>query len=469
MALTGSAAGWSAVRTTGIYCVPHGCPGNPHPQNVRSFALAAAAEAAGFRACLRCRPYRASDPVGWLDGPELVCRALRLVLGGELDGGTEADLAARLGVSSRHLRRLFVEHVGATPDQVARSRRAHFARRLLDDTDLTLTQVAFAAGFGSLRQFNRVMRDVFHDAPSALRDRRRRADRLAADGGLALRLPFRPPLNWRSLVGFLRARAIPGVEVVDGDVYRRTVVVDGHPGVLEVAPGDGDFLVLTAHLPRWEGLIHVVQRVRRLFDLDADPGAISAALARDDLLAPLVEVRPGVRLPGAWDPFECGVRAIVGQQVSVAGATTLIGRIADRFGTPVPGLSQMRLRLAFPPPETLADADVTGVGMPAARSATVRAFATAVAKGEVRLDGTIELDDLTASLVALPGIGPWTAHYLALRLGERDAFPSGDLGLRRALATDGALAPATSVEARAEAWRPWRAYAAVHLWNDAPT
>jgi AraC family transcriptional regulator of adaptative response / DNA-3-methyladenine glycosylase II len=458
---------WRGVRTTGIYCAPQGCAGNPLPHNVTPYGLAAAAEAAGFRACHRCRPYRRSEPVAWLDGPELVCRAVRLVVDGALDGSDEAGLAAALGVSARHLRRLFVEHVGATPDQVARSRRAHFARRLLDDTDLTVTEVAFAAGFGSVRQFNRAMHEIFRAAPTALRARRRRADRLVADGGLALRLPYRPPFDWPALSGFLKARAIPGVEVVDGDIYRRTVLIDGQPGVLEVQPGDDDHLVVTAHLPYWDGLIHVVQRARRLFDLDADPVPIVKALSTDPGLADRVRARPGVRVPGAWDPFECGVRAIVGQQVSVAGATTLMGRIVERYGQAVPGLSAMGLHRAFPAVEVLAAADLGGLGMPGARAATVRAFAAAVAASEVRLDGTMHLAGLVDSLTAVKGIGAWTAHYLALRLGERDAFPAGDLGLRRALAVGDADLPApAAVAARAESWQPWRAYAAVHLWND---
>ncbi len=459
----------SAVRTTGIYCVPKGCPGNPHPRNVTPFPFAAAAEAAGFRACLRCRPYRSSEPVAWLDGPELVCRAVRLIVDGALDDAREADLAVALGVSARHLRRLFVDHVGATPDQVARSRRAHFARRLLDDTDLTVTEVAFAAGFGSVRQLNRATQEIFRAAPTVLRARRRRADRVVADGGLALRLPYRAPFDWSALAGFLRARAIPGVETVDGETYRRTIAVDGTPGLLEVAPGDGDHLVLTAHLPYWDDLIHIVQRVRRLFDLDADPHAIMHALGDDPVLGDRVRTRPGVRLPGAWDPYECGIRAIVGQQVSVAGATTLIGRIVARFGTPVSGLSPLGLDRVFPGADALAGcdvADLSSIGMPATRAAAVRRFAAAVAFGEVRLDGAVGLDDLVASLTRLPGIGSWTAHYLALRLGERDAFPAGDLGLRRALATEGQAPAPAAVAARAESWRPWRAYAAVHLWND---
>jgi AraC family transcriptional regulator, regulatory protein of adaptative response / DNA-3-methyladenine glycosylase II len=249
----------SAVVTTGIYCRA-GCSARPRAENIRRFPLAAAAEAAGYRACLRCRPYRWPQSVGWT-GPELVCRGVQLILDGALDRGTEAELGRRLGVSARHLRRLFTAELGVTPDGLARSARAHFARRLLDDTDLSVTEVAFAAGFGSLRQFNRVCREVFRASPRALRERRRVNDRLVADGGLRLRLPFRGPLDWGALVAYFAARAIPGVEHVSGDTYRRTIVIGGDPGVLELFPGGDDHLILRAHLPHWEELIHVVARV----------------------------------------------------------------------------------------------------------------------------------------------------------------------------------------------------------------
>jgi len=321
---------FSAVTTTGIYCRP-GCSARPRADHVREYESAAAAEAAGFRACLRCRPYRVAQSLGQI-GPELVCRAVQLILDGALDDGTEAELAGRIGVSARHLRRLFVDHVGATPDQVARSRRAHFARRLLDDTDLTITEVAYAAGFGSVRQMNRVCLELFRATPGDLRSRRRSTDRLVADGGLALRLAFQPPLDWDHLLDYFAARAIPGVEHVSDGTYRRTIVVDGDPGVLEFRRGGDDHLLLTAHLPHWEGLIHVVQRARRVFDLDADVERIDADLERDGTLGPIVRRRPGVRVPGAWDPFEIGVRAILGQQISVAGATRLAGRLVDAFG-----------------------------------------------------------------------------------------------------------------------------------------
>lgn len=455
---------FSAVRTTGIYC-RDGCPATPNRENVVAYEFAAAAEADGFRPCLRCRPYRSSEPSTWIGSSELVCRAVRMILDGALDDAGESDLAGRSGVSARHLRRLFVEQVGATPDEVARSRRAHFARRLLDDTDFPVAQVAYAAGFGSVRQMNREMHRVFRAAPSQLRARRRRADRLVADGGLPLRLSFRGPLDWNATVAFLAPRATPGVESVDGDVFRRTVVVDGHPGVLEVRPGGDDHLVLTAHLPRWEGLIHVVERVRRAFDLDADLDAAIATLAGDPVVGPRIERRPGLRLVSGWDPFETAVRVIVGQQVSVAGASTLAGRLARRFGAQVPGLEPWGLSRTFPVPARLADADLRGIGLTAARARAINALAAAYLDGEVRLDGSMTLESLTESLETLPGIGPWTAQMIALRAcGEPDAFPESDLGLRRALG-NGTPASPSELRQQAEAWRPWRAYAAMSLWT----
>jgi AraC family transcriptional regulator, regulatory protein of adaptative response / DNA-3-methyladenine glycosylase II len=452
---------YSAVVTTGIYCRPY-CGARPNPGNVRPFDTAAAAEAAGFRACLRCRPYRSVEPLSW-SGPELVCRAVHVITDGALDDETEADLARRLGVSARHLRRLFAEHLGVTPDQLARSRRAHFARRLLDDTDLTVTEIAFASGFGSLRQLNRTCREVFRATPTELRAKRRRADRLVTDGGLTLRLPFRPPLAWDAMLAYLADRAIAGVEHVADNTYRRTVVVDGDPGVLELFPGGDDHLLLRAHLPHWERLIHVVQRARRIFNLDADIEPAGRDLGADPTLGPLLAARPGLRPLGTWDPFETGVRAIVGQQVSVAGANTLTARIVARLGTPVPGLAQIGLTHTFPTAGTLATADLAGLGLTSRREAAIGTFAAAVADGTIRLDRSIGLEPFVASVSALPGLGPWTASYLAMRLGEPDAFPTSDLGLRRALDPASPVSTAALAE-RAEAWRPWRAHAAVHLW-----
>jgi AraC family transcriptional regulator of adaptative response / DNA-3-methyladenine glycosylase II len=443
----------SAVVTTGIYCHP-GCSASPNAQNVVAYRSAAAAEADGFRACLRCRPYRTHHVDAWVEGPELVCRGVRLVIDGALDDASEAALAARLGVSARHLRRLFVEHVGATPDQVARSRRAHFARRLLDDTELSINDIAFAAGFGSVRQMSRIMQDVFRASPTALRAKRRASDRLVADGGLDTRLTFRPPFAWDELLAFLRPRAIPGVESIEGRMYRRTIEVDGLTGALEVWH-ERDHLIARFHLPTWHGLIHHVARVRRLFDLDHEPDAVAEVLSSDPALAPWPA---GLRVPGTWDPFEAGVRAIVGQQVSVASATRALGKIVDADGEPVAGLDAFGLTARFPSPERLADAELA---MPRKRADAVRAFAQAVADDKLALDGSIALDAFEEQLCALPGIGPWTAQYLALRLGYADAFPASDLGVKHALGG----APPEELAARAEAWRPWRAYATVRLWT----
>lgn len=418
--------------TTGIYCRP-GCGARPNVENVRTFSLAAAAEAAGFRACLRCRPYRVADPVA-ASAPELVCRAVRLIIDGTLDdGGTEADLARRLSLSTRHLRRLFNEHIGVTPDQLARSRRAHFARRMLDDTELNVADVAFASGFGSLRQFNREMRDVFRAAPRELRERRRRTDRLAADGGLTMRLPFQVPYDWDGVVAYLAERAIPGVEAVRDGVYRRTISLDGGPGLLEVHPGGADHLVLRAHLPYWEGLIHVVQRVTRLTGVDADVEPAVAQLVRDPVVGRLVAARPGLRVPGAWGPFEMAVQTVLAQGGDAGGAGGGLATLVERFGQPVPGLDH-RLTHLFPSAEVLAGAD---------EWPTVRALAAAVRSGDVMLDSGGQLADLVADLTAVPGIGGTAAHQIALRLGYPDACPVDT--------------------ADSAGWRPWRALASVHL------
>jgi AraC family transcriptional regulator, regulatory protein of adaptative response / DNA-3-methyladenine glycosylase II len=456
---------FSAVVTTGIYCRP-GCSARPLPRNVRPFSTAAAAEAAGFRACLRCRPYRSDAPVVCA-GPELVCRAVQLVVDGALDGHTEQQLGSRLGISARHLRRLFDEHLGVTPDQLARSRRAHFARRLLDDTDLPVADVAFASGFGSIRQLNRACQDVFRATPGELRARRRVTDRLVADGGLALRLAYPPPLDWDTMLGYFRARAIAGVEHVADGTYRRTVVIDGDPGVLELSSPspEAGHLLLRAHLPHWEGLIHVNQRARRIFNLDADVDGAVGQFRDDPILGALIDARPGLRPPGTWDPFETGVRAILGQQVSVSGANTITARLVQRHGTPVPGLQSWGLTHVFPSADVLATANLDGLGLTAARASGVNAFARAVAGGEIDLDRSRPLDQLVATIGATAGLGPWTAHYIALRLGEADAFPASDLGIRRALAHHtGERVTRLQAEARAETWRPRRAYAATQLW-----
>jgi AraC family transcriptional regulator of adaptative response / DNA-3-methyladenine glycosylase II len=391
---------YSAVVTTGIYCRP-GCRARPRAENVRTFGLAASAEAAGFRACLRCRPYRAAGPLA-ADAPELVCRAVQLIIEGVLDTATEAALGQRLAISPRHLRRIFNDHLGVTPGQLARSRRAHFARRLLDDTDMAVADVAFASGFASLRQFNRQMREVFRASPSELRARRRRADRLAADGGLTMRLPFQPPFDWHTAAAFFARCAVPGVESVSGGVYRRTISLDGAPGMLEIQQGGADHLLLRAHLPYWEGLIHVAARAGRMAGTDASPE---------------------VRAPGAWGPFEAAVQGVVAQECDDPGqARAQLGRIAEQFGPQVPGLTHGLARL-FPSAEVLAAGNLAELDLPSATARTLTILAAGAAGGQIALDHSASHADLMSSLTAVAGIQPATASQIALRMGHQVLSP----------------------------------------------
>jgi AraC family transcriptional regulator, regulatory protein of adaptative response / DNA-3-methyladenine glycosylase II len=450
---------YSAVLTTGIYCRP-GCGARPRADNVRIFDLPAAAEAAGFRACQRCRPYRVAGPVG-SGAPDLVCESVQLIIGGALDdGGSEAALAARVGMSARHLRRLFRTHLGATPDQLARSRRAHLARRLLDDTDLTVLEIAFASGFGSLRQFNRTMQEVFRASPTDLRSRRRRADRLVADGGLALRLPVAPAYDWDAVRSFLAARAVPGVEAVDGDTYRRTITVDGAPGLLEISPGDAaGYLLLRAHLPYWQGLIHVVGRVGRLLGIDIDHTAGAAALRADPVLGSLVADRPGLAVPGAWSPLEAGVWAILNRRGDPGLVTERLEAFVTSLGMPVPGLPG-GLSHTFPDPEVLASASPAAMGLPVADATAVTALAAGMAGA-----GHSGYGIRPGALGALPGVGPDVRDYLAFRLGQREAFPLADASLGAALADLGLRSPGAGPAPVpwSGQWHPWQALAAVHL------
>lgn len=482
---------FTAVTSTGVYCRPV-CPApTPRRANVRFYACAAAAEAAGFRPCLRCRPEAAPGTPAWQGTPATVARALRLIEQGALDaeGADVESLAARLGVGGRHLRRLFARHLGASPLAVAQTRRVRFAKQLVDQTELPLTQIAFAAGFGSVRRFNAAMRATYGRAPGQLRRARRGSGeeprrtagasprRPAPDAGagaaaaLELRLPLREPYDWDGMLAFLGPRAVPGLERVDGGTYRRAAALpgpDGRPlaGVIEVRRAPRGGALLLAVPPALAGaLLPLATRARALFDLDADPAAIAERLAADPLLAPLVRARPGLRVPGAWEPWELAARAVLGQQVSVKSATTLAGRLAAALGAPLPGADGWRL---FPSPAAVATADLSRLGVPRARAAALRTLAVAVRDGAVDLAAPGGAGAARAALRALPGIGAWTAEYVALRaLGDPDAWPEGDLGLRRAVARlAGGPAPTLrAVRARAEAWRPWRAYATLHLWT----
>jgi AraC family transcriptional regulator of adaptative response / DNA-3-methyladenine glycosylase II len=441
------------VRTTGIYCRP-GCPARiPHRRNVRFYACTAAAQADGLRPCLRCRPDAAPGTPAAIGSPTTVARALRLIAQGALDESGVDALADRLGVTARHLRRLFDRHLGASPLAVARTQRVHFARKLLEETRLPMAEVAASAGFASLRRFNDAVREAFHASPSELRRRGAAPD--GEPGALVLQLPFREPMAYEPLLAFLAARAIPGVERVEGGTYARTVSASGRDGTIEVARAPkASALCLRVRVAPGADLFAVVARARALFDLDADPRRIDAHLSRDPRLARGVRAHPGLRVPGAWDGFELAVRAILGQQVSVAAATTLAGRLVARFGRPLQG-SRDGLSHLFPTPDALARGDVASIGLPRARAEAIRTLARAVRAGGRPFE-SIE------GMASLTGVGPWTAAYVAMRAGrDPDALPSGDLVLRRAAGTEGARA----LEAMAEAWRPWRAYAAVHLWS----
>jgi AraC family transcriptional regulator of adaptative response / DNA-3-methyladenine glycosylase II len=353
---------------------------------------------------------------------------------------------------------------------VAQTRRVLFAKKLLDETELPVVQVAMAAGYASVRRFNDAVRAAWGRPPRELRRARNQARAPGEGSELTLQLAYRPPLAWPELLAFLAARAIPRVESVAGGAYQRSVEVAGVPGTVRVRPAPrGHALLASVRLREPVSLVPLVARLRRLFDLEADPRAIEAGLAADPWLAPAVAARPGLRVPGAWDGFELAVRAILGQQVSVRGATTLAGRLAERWGEPGAAPAGESTDLRFPSPERLARARLEAIGLPAARAGAIRALAAAVADGSLVLDGTAEPEATRAALLALPGIGAWTADYVAMRaLREPDAFPAGDLGLRRALAdAAGRLPSAAALEERSAAWRPWRAYAALYLWQGA--
>jgi AraC family transcriptional regulator of adaptative response / DNA-3-methyladenine glycosylase II len=456
------------VTSTGIYCRPV-CPvRTPKFKNCRFFQSAAAAQAAGFRPCLRCRPETAPDLASWRGTSNTVSRALALIAEGALDGdgnGVER-LAGRLGVGERQLRRLFLQHLGASPISVAQTRRILFAKQLIHDTKMPMTEIAMAAGFGSLRRFNETFRDLFHRPPSALRRKNAVRDE---QKDVVLRLRYRPPYDWESMLNFLRARAISGVEVVEGEGYFRTVEIDGRLGSLQVTHlPERESLGVTIRFPDVRSLPGIVARVRRLFDLGADIETIDDHLSGDPALAPLIARRPGLRAPGGWDGFETAVRALLGQQISVTAARRLAGQLAAERGRAVPRsfLIHPELSHAFPMAKRLASAASIGLGIPAARLRALKAIAEAALADPNLFRPFGSVEETVTRLRRIPGVGEWTAQYIALRaIREMDAFPVTDIGLLRGAASlDGEKTTASDLLIRAESWRPWRAYAAQHLW-----
>lgn len=454
-----------AVKTTGIYCRPV-CPApSPRQANIRYFSTAAAAAEAGFRPCLRCRPEAAPGTPAWLGTSAVVRRALRLIQDGALDRHSVDELAQKIGIGPRHLLRLFTQHVGASPLAVAQTRRLHFAKRLLDETRLPITEIALASGFGSLRRFNDAFQKTYKRAPRDLR-RQRREDAVAEDTDVVLRLSYRPPYDWTHIRNFLATRSIPGVELIDERGYARTAALEQGHAIVRVGHLEGaDALELRVQGAPPAALFRISAAARRMFDLSADPALIARAFSTDSLLAPLVKASPGLRIPGAWDPFECAVRAVLGQQVTVAAARTLASRVVERTGVKIAS-NAVGLTHLFPPPSVLASANLDGLGITGARIRAIQSLSRAVLDGSVGFDSSE--DELTSSLAAVPGFGAWTAQYVALRaMGEPDAFLTGDLVLRRMAATGPTMLSLKALDQRAESWRPWRGYAAMHLWKKA--
>jgi AraC family transcriptional regulator of adaptative response / DNA-3-methyladenine glycosylase II len=434
----------------------------PRRHNVRFLPSAAAAQRAGFRACLRCRPDAAPGSPEWDNRADVVARAVRLISDGVVDRDGVPGLARKVGYTERHLHRMLQAELGAGPLALARAQRAQTARVLVETTELGLAEIAFAAGFGSIRQFNDTIREVYGRAPSTLRERA--VGRAGNESGtITLRLPYRAPLHAESLFGFLAARAIPGVETHDAEGYHRTLRMPHGAARVTLVPAEG-YLQATLRLTDVRDLAPAVARCRRLLDLDADPTAVDAVLAADPVLAAGVLAEPGGRLPRAVDGFELAVRAVVGQQISVPAARTVLGKLVKTLGDAMPdGTGHL-----FPTPAAVADAPDAALPMPAARRRTVRALAAAVASGDLELDGAADRSETEQRLLELPGIGAWTAGYVALRaLGDPDVFLATDLGVRRGAQALGLPDQPTALTAYADRWRPWRSYATIRLWRHA--
>ena len=459
-----------AVTTTGIYCRPV-CPASlARRENCRFFPSAAAAQEAGFRPCLRCRPETAPAHGAWNGTSNTVSRGLALIAEGSLDaeGASVEGLAERLGVGERQLRRLFQQHLGASPIAVAQTRRVLFAKQLIHETPLPMAEIALAAGFGSVRRFNETFQHLYSRPPSELRRGRGQKARTAAGEGVTVHLRYRPPYDFDAMLAFLRARAIEGVELVSGDRYTRALAHDGMRGTVSIQHVPRKLsLAATLRFPSVRALPGVIARIRSAFDLDVDVTAIGAHLTRDPWLSPLVAARPGLRVAGAWDGFELGVRAVLGQQVSLAAARTLAGRLVALCGMRLATGEELRdsLALVFPSPEAVLDAKLSRLGMPGARREALRSLARAALEDPSLFHAQSSVEATVARLCRIPGLGAWSANYIALRAArEPDAFPASDLGLLRGATRRGRRPTAKELELRSERWRPFRAYAAEQLW-----
>jgi AraC family transcriptional regulator of adaptative response / DNA-3-methyladenine glycosylase II len=457
---------FAGIATTGIYCRSI-CPVSfGQPDSVQWFQSAAAAEAAGFRPCKRCRPDTSPGSSAWFGTWAVVSRALKLISEGALDGGNLEQLAERAGIGSRHLRRLFQQHLGASPLKIARSHRVLVARNLIVDTQIPVAEIAQATGFRSIRQFNHSIRAAFGQSPTALR--RVHGPAAARDplAGTVVHLPYRPPFDWPSLLEFLKSRATPGVESVEHEIYRRTVEIGGVAGAIEVRHDARHArLSMRVLLPGCDRLMQVVQRARRLFDLGADAVHIGSYLARDARLAVMVMARSGLRVPGAWDGFELAVLAILGQKLDEGEQSSIIGDLVGTFGraldVPAPGLTHL-----FPQPGILAEADLESIGVSAPQANAIHALSKAVLAGTIAFDSANGAWDAAMQLHALLRLEDETAAYISMRaLGDPDAFSSTSVAFRKAVAAHRNPVAAAEVLRIFEAYRPWRAYAAMHFWT----
>lgn len=452
------------TTTTGVYC-RNICPVPfARPTNIVLFACAAAAEAASFRPCKRCQAQAAPGTPAWLGTSAVVNRAFRLILEGALNEGSVEELAHKLGIGSRHLRRLFVQHLGASPLQIATTQRVHLARKLVDESRLAMTQIASCSGFKSIREFNHAVRLSTGQSPTELRRAVRVGRSSARPNGLELRLPYRPPFDWESLIGFLKERAIPGVEVVTETSYQRAIEMARVPGHLTVKRDKtGSRLVVRLVTGSYEGLGQVVERIRRIFDLGADPIQIASHLSQDPSLRPLLELRPGLRVPGVWDGFEAAVLAVLGEKLTGPGPRGSVGRMVEMFGTPV-DTPVAGLHYLFPRPEVLAVADLSKAGIGDARAGVLRRLARATGRRRLRFETLRTLDESVSQLATVCGIDESTASYISMRaFGEPDAFPAREARLRRSMAGPArTVSPGKAVDL-ANKWRPWRAYAAMHF------
>ena len=461
---------FTAVTSTGIFCRTV-CPAvTPREDNCIFYPSAAAAMDAGYRPCLRCRPETAPNSPAWNGVSTTVSRALKLIHEGALDEGSVDQLAGRLGVGERHLRRLFLDHLGAPPKSVAQTRRLLFAKKLVTETRLPLTEIALASGFQSIRRFNDAFRKSYKRPPRELRREVKSNNQQTHQAEVKLQLSYRPPYDWPQMLDFFRARAISGLEFVDNTSYARAIYLWGQTGLFRITHASkGHKLDVAFHFPDLTQLQPAIARIRRQFDLDADCSHIREKLSRDADLAGLIEQFPGLHVPGNWDLFELSVRAVLGQQISVAAAATFAKRIVARFGIPLAASPLEEITHAFPTPAILAKADLTSVGLTNRRAETLNNLARIFESGDLNLEKAESLEAVEERLCALKGIGPWTAHYIALRaLKEPDAFPESDLGLLRALEKSGIRPTPDQLRNRAEAWRPWRAYAAQLLWTADP-